>query len=88
MEALAAAQALADMEAENAMKKSNSYFSCGSVTDMLAKHNITTEKDKISIKSEYCFDNRRRLSIVNQRGKKVEVKEIEIKIEIFTDTCI
>ena len=74
MEALAQAHALAEMEAEN-MKNSNSYFSGGSVTDMLAKHNITTENDRISMKSEHCFDTRRRLSIVNQRGKKVEVSQ-------------
>ena len=70
------------MEAEQAMKKSASYNSCSSVTDMLAKHNISTDndKDKISIKSEYGFDTRRRLSIVNQRGRKVEVRIYIIKI--------
>ena len=75
LEALAQAQALAEMEAEQNMKRSPSYFSCGSVTDMLVKHNIggNTEKDKISMKSECMFDSRRRLSIINQRGKKVEV---------------
>ena len=61
------------------MKKSPSQDSCGSVEVYVAtiKNGSANpdDKERISIKSD-CMDNRRRLSIINTRGKKVSIENI------------
>lgn len=68
-----------DHEPDGYIKKSPSQYSCGSVEVYVAptKNGSANpdDKERISIKSD-CMDNRRRLSIINSRGKKVSIENI------------